>query len=150
MNGFAKTLADRAEAYIGLRRSLGYSFSKQAATLRALVRYVEQHTLGGPLTRAMALDWVLSWEGTPNGRAIRYGVVRRFADYLAIYDPRTEALDPKTLPRTRATPPPRILGDEELGLPDVRLSTCFARLSGSRLGAGARGRIARQHRIALG
>jgi integrase len=116
MNGFAKTLADRAEAYIGLRRSLGYSFSKQAATLRALVRYVEQHTLGGPLTRAMALDWVLSWEGTPNGRAIRYGVVRRFADYLAIYDPRTEALDPKTLPRTRATPPPRILGDEELGL----------------------------------
>ena len=66
MNGFAKTLADRAEAYIGLRRSLGYSFSKQAATLRALVRYVEQHTLGGPLTRAMALDWVLSWEGTPN------------------------------------------------------------------------------------
>ena len=61
MNGFAKTLADRAEAYIGLRRSLGYSFRKQAATLRALVPYVEQHTLGGPLTRATALDWVLSW-----------------------------------------------------------------------------------------
>ncbi|MDX6573543.1 MAG: hypothetical protein QOC86_2699, partial [Gaiellales bacterium] len=30
-------------------------------------------------------------------------------DYLAIYDPLTEALDPKTLPRTRTIPPPRIL-----------------------------------------
>ena len=29
-----------------------------------------------------------------NGRAIRYGVLRRFCEYLAIYDPRTEALDP--------------------------------------------------------
>ena len=116
MSCFATTLADRVEAYVLLRRSLGYSFQKQAAILRALVCYVERETIGGPLTRAMALDCVLSWNGTANGRAIRYGVIRRFADYLAIYDPRTEALAPKTLPRARATPPPRILSDEELGL----------------------------------
>jgi integrase len=35
---------------------------------------------------------------------------------IPIYDPRTEALDPKALPRTRAIPPPRIVSDEELGL----------------------------------
>jgi len=116
MSGFATTLAERVEAYIALRRSLGYSLKKQAAVLRALVHYIEREALGGPLTQGMALDFVLSWNGTPNGRAVRYGVVRRFADYLAIYDPRTEALDPKTLPRTRAIPPPRILSDEELGL----------------------------------
>jgi len=116
MSGFATALADRVEAYIALRRSLGFSLKKQAAILRALVRYVELEKFDGPLTRAMALDFVLSWNGTANGRASRYGVVRRFADYLAIYDPRTEALDPKTLPRTRAIPPPRILSDEELGL----------------------------------
>ena len=54
-------------------------------------------------------------EGTANGRAIRHGVLRRFCDYLAIYDARTEALNPRALSRSRAIPPPRILSDAELG-----------------------------------
>ena len=37
MSGFATILADRVEAYIALRRSLGYSLKKQAAILRSLV-----------------------------------------------------------------------------------------------------------------
>ncbi len=115
MSSFARTLATRVEGYITLRRSLGYSFQKQAATLRALAQYAEIEQLDGPLTRDMALKFVFSWEGTTNGRAIRHGVVRRFCEYLAIYDPRTEALDPRALPRSRAIPPPRILTDDELG-----------------------------------
>ena len=115
MSGFAKTLADKVEGYIALRRSLGYAFHKQAAILRALPRYVAAEELDGPLTRDMALGFVFSWEGTANGRAIRHGVLRRFCDYLAIYDARTEALDPRALPRSRAIPPPRILSDAELG-----------------------------------
>jgi integrase len=115
MNSFVRTLATKVEDYITLRRSLGYSFRKQAATLRALVRYAEVEQLDGPLTRDTVLKFVFSWEGTADGRAIRYGVVRRFCEYLAIYDPRTEALDPRALPRSRAIPPPRILTDDELG-----------------------------------
>lgn len=114
MSSFAKILADRVEAYIALRRSLGYAFKKQARTLQALVRYVEIQRLDGPLTQDLALDFVLSWRGTANGRAIRHGVVRRFCEYLTIYDTRTEALDRRTLPRSRAIHPPRILSDEEL------------------------------------
>ena len=86
MSSFARTLAIRVEDYITLRRSLGYAFQKQAATLRALVQYAEVEQLDGPLTRDMALNFVFSWEGTANGRAIRHGVVRRFCEYLAIYD----------------------------------------------------------------
>lgn len=115
MSSFVRTLATRVESYITLRRSLGYSFQKQAATLRALVQHAEAEQLDGPLTRDMALAFVFSWPGTANGRAIRHGVVRRFCEYLAIYDPRTEALDPRELPRSRAVPPPRILTDSELG-----------------------------------
>ena len=115
MNDFAKILAEKIERYIALRRLLGYSFKKQAATLRALARFVETEQLDGPLTRGMALNFVLSWDGTTNGRAIRHGVLRRFYEYLAIYDARTEALDPRALPRSRAIPPPRILSDSELG-----------------------------------
>lgn len=114
MTRFTETLAERVENYITLRRSLGYAFCNQAGTLRALVRYVTSERLEGPLTQAMVLNFVVSWNGSANGRAIRYGVVRRFADYLAIHDPETEALDPKALPRSRALAPPRILSDAEL------------------------------------
>jgi integrase len=115
MSIFARELADKVEGYIALRRSLGYAFDKQAAVLWALSRYVEAGQLDGPLTRDMALNFVFSREGTANGRAVRHGVVRRFCEYLAIYDARTETLDPHALPRSRAIPPPRILSDMELG-----------------------------------
>ena len=115
MSDFAMALAGRVEGYIALRRLLGYAFQNSAAILRALAQYVAAEGLDGPLTQDLALRFVMSWEGTANGRAIRHGVVRRFCDYLAIYDPRTEALDPRALPRSRAIPPPRILSDEELG-----------------------------------
>ncbi len=115
MSSFVKELTDRVEGYITLRRSLGYAFQKQAAILRALARYVEAEELEGPLTRDLALGFIFSWEGTANGRAIRHGVVRRFCEYLAIYDARTETLDPRAFPRSRAIPPPRILSDMELG-----------------------------------
>ena len=50
MTAFATMLAERVEAYIELRRSLGYAFKKQAAILRALARYVEVGRLAPCLT----------------------------------------------------------------------------------------------------
>ena len=90
MSSFARTLANKVEDYVTLRRSLGYAFQKQAATLRALVRYAKVEQLDGPLTRDMALNFVFSWEGTANGRATRHGVVRRFASIsrYTIHGPR--------------------------------------------------------------
>jgi integrase len=114
MSAFAKELADRIAGYVALRRSLGYAFKKQAAILQALARYVEAEQFDGPLTGDLALRFVLACQGSANSRAIRHSVVRRFCEYLAIYDPRTEALDPSALPRSRAVPPPRILSDAEL------------------------------------
>lgn len=116
MNSFTKTLVDRVESYITLRRSLGYTFRKQAGILRAFARYVEAKQLDGPLTRDMAMNFIFSWEGTSNGRAVHHGILRRFCEYLAIYDAQTEMLDPRALPRSRAIPPPHILNDAELGL----------------------------------
>jgi hypothetical protein len=116
MSTFAKTLNDRVEGYIELRRSLGYAFKKQATILRALARYVEAAQLDGPLTRNMAMNFIFSREGTPNCRAIHHGILRRFCEYLAIYDPQTEALDPRALPRSRAIPPPRRRGLHKAGI----------------------------------
>jgi integrase len=115
MNDFPSTLAQRIESYVALKRSLGYAFRKQAATLCAFRNYVAATSREGPLTQQMALDFVCSRDVTPNGRAVQYGVLRRFAEYLVVYDSRAPLLDPRALPRSRAIPPPRILSDQELG-----------------------------------
>lgn len=114
MSNFATAVAASVDRYIKLRRSLGYQFRKQAALLHTFLRYVRCARVPGPLTQTLALNFVMAGGGTPNGRAIRYGVIRRFADYHAALDPRTQSLDPRALPRSRAIPPPRILSDEEL------------------------------------
>jgi integrase len=114
MNDFLQMLASKLEEYIELRRSLGYAFRKQAATLRIFLRYVEDSGTMGPLTQDMAIAFALSVDGSGNCRARRYAVLRRFAEYLSVYDTHTETLDPHVLPRSRAVTPPRILNDEEL------------------------------------
>jgi integrase len=114
VTAFAASLGEKAERYIELRRSLGYAFNKQAGTIRAFVRYVERNRLDAHATRTMALDFVLSFGGAANSRAVRYGVLRRFYEYLAVYDPRTEALERRAFSRSRAIPPPRILSEAEL------------------------------------
>lgn len=114
MSTFATTLANRMEGYIALQRSLGYQFRKQAAALRAFLRYVQSSDASGPLSQALAVDFVMTGDLTPNGRAVCYGVIRRFAEYYAAFDLCTESFDPIALPRSRAVPPPRILSEEEL------------------------------------
>jgi integrase len=114
MSVFIKTVATCIDRYVDLRRSLGFEFRQQAATLRRFLRYLQSHQASGPLTQALALDFVVFTGGTVNGRAVRYAVLRRFAEYLSAFDPRTESLDRRALRRPRVVPPPRILSDAEL------------------------------------
>ncbi|MBK7578576.1 MAG: tyrosine-type recombinase/integrase [Myxococcales bacterium] len=114
MSVFAAFLAEKVADYIRLRRSLGYVFKVQAATLREFVRFVKVRRVRGPLTSNLAVAFVLTCNVTPAVRARRYSVLARFADYLAIFNVRTPILDPQAFPRPRSTPPARILDDEEL------------------------------------
>lgn len=114
MNAFARHLADSIDRYVQLRHSLGHAYDSQAGTLRAFCRFVENSGDAGPLTQKLVLTFVLSCDVTPNVRAWRYGVVKNFANYLSVFDPRTEALDPRALPRSRAIPPVRLLEESEL------------------------------------
>lgn len=114
MNAFARLLADRIKRYVQFRRSLGHTYQSQAATLQAFRRFVDHRRDAGPLTQRLALAFVLSCDVTRNVRARRYGVVKNFAEYLSTFDPRTEALDPRALPRDRAIAPVRILEESEL------------------------------------
>lgn len=114
MTAFVTTVAAGVESYVALQRSLGYQFCKQAASLHAFLRYVRFTHARGPLSQALVLDFVMASDLTPNGRAIRYAVIRRFAEYYTAFDPSTESLDRRALPRSCAIPPPRILSEGEL------------------------------------
>jgi len=114
MSDFADRLAAKVGDYIFLRRSLGHAFEMQAATLKAFHRFFTKQGHPGPLTGDLAIAFVLACEVTPNVRARRHAVLRRFAEYLTVFDPTTGVLDPQALPRSRATPPARILDDAEL------------------------------------
>jgi integrase len=114
MSTFSVRLGKHVEAYLTLRRTLGYSLVQPAAILRKLVGYVEAEQLEGPLSSQAVLAFVLSRAATANARATWYGVVRRFSEYLATLDRRIGTLDPKAFPRNRAIPPPRLLTNDEL------------------------------------
>ena len=51
MSTFARRLVDHINRYVELRRSLGYSFESQAATLQAFGRFVKRRSEAGPLTQ---------------------------------------------------------------------------------------------------
>ncbi|GMV03629.1 MAG: hypothetical protein AMXMBFR52_32840 [Burkholderiales bacterium] len=126
MSPFTSALAARMESYIALQHSLGYQFRKQAASLHAFLRYVRSSNANGPLSQSLAVDSVMASGLTPNGKAIRYAVIRRFAQYYSAFDAGTESFDPRALPRSRAIAPPRILSEEELRLlvaASMRIST---------------------------
>lgn len=114
MNAFIGHLDEHITRYVALRRALGYAFDSQAATLRAFGSFVQRREDPGPLTQQLVLAFVLSCDVTPNVRNHRYAVVKNFADYFAVFEPRTQRLDPHVLPRSRAIPPVRILSQDEL------------------------------------
>jgi len=126
MSAFSNALAARMDSYIVLQRSLGYQFRKQAASLHAFLRYVRSSHANGPLSQSLAVDSVMASGLTPDGKAIRYAVIRRFAIYYSAFDPATEPFDPRPLPRCRAVPPPRIPSEEQLRMlmaASLRIST---------------------------
>lgn len=111
---FWESVGRRIRDYVALRRGLGLDFTTQARTLKAFGAHLEAVGCRGPLTQQLAVDFVNTRDVTPETRARRYGVVRLFAAYLSTFDPRTETLDPRALPRMRRRRPVRIPTDAEL------------------------------------
>ncbi|MDQ3274985.1 MAG: tyrosine-type recombinase/integrase [Actinomycetota bacterium] len=99
---FARRLAD----YIGLRQKLGYKMQSQFGALRMFDRYLCRRRHRGRLTQAVAVEFATSNPAVTRMECWRrYLFVRQFAEYLAIFDPKTPKLDPRALPRTSGRPP---------------------------------------------
>jgi integrase len=114
MSTFASRLVRHIDQYVQLRRALGYTFEIQSSTLEAFGRFVTCRKDRGPLTQQLVLTFVLGCQVTATVRQRRYATLKNLADYLAVFDPQTEVLDPKALPQSRGIPPVRLLDEGEL------------------------------------
>jgi len=146
MNGLAKAVDD----YLSLRRVLGFELRRTAQALPQFVRFVD-HEEASFITTELALRWAQEDpEASSVTHADRLAMVRRFAAWRSVEDPRTEIPPVGLLPRRYQRPTPYIYSNKEVesivssaaslpsatGLRSVTFSTVFGLLavSGMRIG----------------
>ena len=138
-----------SRAYIALRRSLGYSFKKQAAILRALVRYVDGRTARRPADAGDGARLRLPGTARPTAAPFATALFVALPIILrSMIRERKRSIPGRCpIPRNPAASHPERRGTRlaHVGMPQV-----FHRIIRARLGADAAGRIAGQHGLRSG
>ena len=108
------TLRDAIEEYLTIRRALGAQIPSAANQLRRFATFLEREGADF-VTTQLALRWAQqSVRAQPATWADRLGVVRRFAAWRSLTDPRTEVPPSGLLPHRRRRKPPYIYSDDEI------------------------------------
>ena len=103
------------EAYLELRRSLGFQTQFETYNLRELLRYIEVQGFSWPIRTQTILDWISTASahcGLP-GQRMRLVHARCFLKHLKASVPDTEVPGPGLLPR-QSRPKPRLYSPEEI------------------------------------
>ncbi len=105
---------DAVEDYVNVRAALGSPILRAAAELRRFAQFLESEGAHF-VTTELALRWALqSTNAQPATCAERLGVVRRFAAWLSVTDPRTEIPPRGLIPKRRRRTPPYIYSDDQI------------------------------------
>lgn len=108
-------LAAAADAYLKMRRALGFKLYHQTWWLPDFVAFVESHQ-SSTITAALAIRWAQQpADADPGWWAKRLTAVRGFAKHYRAFDPRTEVPE-CPFPRHRVRQPPHIYSDAEIGV----------------------------------
>ncbi|QEP30586.1 tyrosine-type recombinase/integrase [Pukyongiella litopenaei] len=85
-----KTLSQRLDEYLALRRSMGFDLSFDERVLRKFANFGDENGFDR-ITTPLFLDWKANYGGADaNTWSRRLGIVRRFAFWLAEHDDQTE------------------------------------------------------------
>ena len=110
-----KNLEASIQEYLIIRRSLGYKLKGTESYLYEFADFLmkrKRHTI----STALALEWIAQPQGRSHtSRAQRLSVVRLFAEFRKITDPKTEVPPKYLLPCRPRRAVPHIYSDEELG-----------------------------------
>jgi integrase/recombinase XerD len=109
------TIRDHAEAYLAMRRKLGFKLTTFGQRLMSFIGYLERHDLPHVSTQA-AVAWATS---TPRSQdevhwSRRLMVVRVFARHLAVLDPATEIPPADILPHHYRRVTPHLYAPEQI------------------------------------
>lgn len=111
---FTSYFASQLREYLAFRRTLGVRSSTIPDMLYHFDRYAVERGHAGPLTLSLVTDFVCRNECSANTKAQRYQILRHFADYLCVYEPRTERIPASLFQRPRSHPAPYIFTTDEL------------------------------------
>ncbi len=107
-------LRQALDEYIAVRRGLGFDLRLPACLLRNFVSFVEANEATF-ITTALAVRWAKQpRDAQPATWASRLGMVRRFANWRSVTDPRTEVPPEGLLPYRYSRNPPYIYSDDEI------------------------------------
>jgi integrase len=107
-------LRQALEEYIAVRRGLGFDLRLSTRLLRNFVSFVEANA-ATYVTTALAVRWAKQpRDAQPATWASRLGMVRRFASWRSVGDPRTEVPPEGLLPYRYSRKPPYIYSDDEI------------------------------------
>jgi integrase/recombinase XerD len=110
MNGLRKSL----EEYLRIRRKLGFRLQEPGKLLHDFVVFIEKEGESF-ITTELALRWATqAIDCQPARSAARLGIVRRFAQYQNVIDPRTEIPSRELLPYRYYRRPPYIYTNDEI------------------------------------
>jgi len=110
VNSLEQALKD----YLRIRRSLGFLLREPASCLRNFVAFLQAQR-ASYITTELALRWATQpTKDQPSTWAWRLGMVRRFALWLSVFEPRTEIPPVGLLPHHYRRKLPHIYSDEEI------------------------------------
>ena len=108
-------MRQRVEDYLAQRRQLGYALKVEGGELLRFADYADRLGEGEPLTIDLAVRWAqLPQHADPIYRARRLDTVRRFAKWLAVFDPHTQIPPEGYLGPSYRRTPPHIYSDDEI------------------------------------
>ncbi len=107
-------LRKAVDEYLSIRRKLGFKLQRTGKLLHDFVLFTEQEGVSF-ITADLALRWATQSLGCQTAwSAARLGIVRGFAKYQSVMDPRTEVPSQELLPYRYHRRPPYIYSTDEV------------------------------------
>lgn len=109
-----KCLRDALAEYVKVRRALGSQFRWPGSALRRFIDFIE-HEGATFITTDLAVRWATEPTGVQRAtKAARLSMVRRFAAWLSVFEPRTQIPPPRLIEARHRRNAPYIYTDQEI------------------------------------
>jgi integrase len=108
-----KTLRNRLDDYLTMRRGLGFKLKRAGVELAQLVSFMVERRAEF-ITNSLALEWVQQSLPARHEPANRLSIVRGFARYLSAFDPRSEVPAHDLVRRCSHRARPYLYADKEI------------------------------------